>query len=69
MMKNFGTRPGVLFYDDGKVEKVPRRDGTITTIPRSYYDDCIQIDLSLVYSRFLKTIDTHIVIAKDDEVL
>jgi hypothetical protein len=62
-------REGVLFYDDGKIEKLPRRDGTTTTIPTSYYDDYMQINLELEYSTFLNRIETHIVRAKDDEIL
>jgi hypothetical protein len=69
MKKNFWTRTGVSFYDDGEIKQVPRRDGTITTIPTSYYDDYTQINLESAYKEFLQNIETHIIIAKDDEVL
>lgn len=69
MQKNFWTRAGVIFYDDGKIKQVPRRDWTITSIPISYYDNYIEIDLESAYREFLKNIETHIIIAKDDEVL
>jgi hypothetical protein len=69
MKKNFWTRLGVTFYNDGTINTLPRRDGTTTTIPTSYYDDYMQIDLELEYRTFLNRIETHIVRAKDDEIL
>lgn len=69
MNEAFGSRNWVLRYPNGQLMKVPRRDGSITTIPMDYWADFVNADLGKQYSDFCSMVPTSAIFAKDDEVL
>jgi len=47
----------------------PRRDGTKTIVPRSYWDEMASINPQNLYNGFCKKIPTSVIYADNDEVL
>lgn len=68
MQRFFGDRPGATLNPDGD-SLVPRRDGTTTKIPATYWKSAVGPDLIELYSGMAKQTSLYIIIAKDDEVL
>jgi pimeloyl-ACP methyl ester carboxylesterase len=69
MEKVFGGRFGSVRHPDGKLMSIPRRDGSVTTISRTYWDSFLEFDLSAAYARFVCRVPTHAIFADSDEIL
>ncbi len=67
--KYFENRTGVEYHGDGTLAKIPRRDGTITTIPAAYWTCFRGIDLADRYEQLTSRVKTYVIFAQDDEVL
>ena len=64
----FGGRDGAQI-DLENESIVPRRDGSTTIIPSSYWDSIKSLDVINAYNHIPETVDVRLYIARSDEVL
>ncbi len=65
----FWERPWIKKYPDWRLKKIPRRDGSITTISMEYWESRERLDMIDLYEKFTKKVPTHIILAQNDEIL
>lgn len=68
MLKVFGGRPGAQINLVG-TSKIPRRDGTTTLVPASYWSSIESLNVICIYNRLPGLAKTVFYNATDDEVL
>ncbi len=64
----FGSRDGSVIDLDGQ-SKIPRRDGSTTIIPASYWQSLKGLDVIRIYNRLPDLAKVKFLIANEDEVL
>ena len=67
-VKVFGSREGVTYDPDG-VSKVPRRDGTVTSIGKDYLDSIAAVDVQQLFTTAAQKIPMTVIRAAEDEIV
>ncbi len=66
--KLFGQRPGAEINLNG-ISKVPRRDGSMTIIPKTYWQSIKRLNVIKLYNRMSEDNQVRFYIANSDEIL
>lgn len=68
MIEYFSRNPETKIDVEG-TSTLARRDGTFTSVPSEYWKEIGSLDLNEVYNSFIKTHNTYVIKASQDEVV